>query len=77
MPNFVTEYKTIFWKSEANLESFQKRSPYIGVFYTFFFEVCQNFKSKLLSHGILIQGFIMRNFNDAYKTIFLEKQGKP
>ena len=41
------------------------------------FEVCQKPKSNLLSHGILVQGFIMPNLVDEYKTNFLEQWGKP
>ena len=33
--------------------------------------------SNLLSHRLLIQGFIMPNLVDKYKTIFLEKQWQP
>ena len=35
MLNLVDEYNTIFWQSEANVETLQKRSPYIGVSYKF------------------------------------------
>ena len=41
------------------------------------FEVCEKPKSNNLSHGILVEGFVMPNFVDEYKTIFLGKRVKP
>ena len=38
---------------------------------------CQNPKSNLLSHGILVQSFITPNFVDEYRTIFLGNIGWP
>ena len=61
-----------FRESETNIEFFRKLYPYVGVFYIF--EVCKNRKSNLLSYGILVQGFIMPNLVNEYKTIFLDKR---
>ena len=33
MLNLVDKYKSIFWESEGNVETLQKFSPYIRVFY--------------------------------------------
>ena len=35
MPILVKKYKTVSGETEANLEIFQKRTPYIGVSYKF------------------------------------------
>ena len=35
MSNLTNEYKTIYWESEANVETLQKLSPYIWVSYKF------------------------------------------
>ena len=35
MTNLVNKYKTIFWESEAKLETIQKKFSYIGVVYKF------------------------------------------
>ena len=41
------------------------------------FEICKKPEWNHLSHGILVEGLIMPNLIDEYKTIFLEKQAKP
>ena len=41
-----------------------------------YFEVCQEPKSNLMSHGMLVQGFKTTNVVHEYKTIFLGKRGR-
>ena len=38
MPILIDEYKTIFWESEADVETVRKPSPYIVVSYKFVFK---------------------------------------
>ena len=73
---WLTNTKPFFWENEANVETLQKSSPYIWVFYKFVLKSVKNSKSNLMSFGILVQGFKMPVLIDKYKTIFLEKRGK-
>ena len=50
---------------------------YIGVSYKFVLKFAKSIKLNLVSDWILVQGFIMSNLLDEYKTKFLGKRGKP
>ena len=66
--------KQLLWKSEANLETFQKRFLYIGVSYKYVSKSVKSLKSDPLSNRILVQGFIVPNLDKEYKTIFPGKR---
>ena len=73
-----TNTKPFFQESEADLDTFQKRSPYIEVWYKFVFKSFKSLNRRIFwANGILAQGFIMPNLVAEYKTIFFEKWGKP
>ena len=77
MANSVKKYKTVFlgkWSKPCNSP---KISSLSWSFLKICFEVCEKPKSNHLSHGILVEGFIMPNVVDEYKTIFLGKRVKP
>ena len=67
-----TKTKPLFWKKQANLETFQKILPILQ-FPIFFFEVCQKPNSNLQSDWILVEGLKIPNLLNEYKTIFLGK----
>ena len=76
-PNLANKYKTIFMEKRGNRWNSLKTSRLYQSFLKMCFKFSQKHNSNLLSDWVLVQGFIMIDLVYNYKTIFLEKQGKP
>ena len=73
--NLANEYKTFFLGKQGKLWDFPTTfSLYWSLLQICFYVFQKPKSSNLLSHGILVQGFIMPNLVGKYKTIFLESE---
>ena len=77
MPNLVKEYKSIFLGKWVKPRKSPKSFSVDWSFLWLCFEICQKFKSNLLSEWIVVQVFTMLILVNKYKTISLRKAGKP
>ena len=77
MPNLMDEYKIIFLGKQDKPWNFPKTFSLYWSFLWVCFGVCQKPKLNRLNYEILVQGFIIPNLVNEYKTIFLGKWGKP
>ena len=75
MQNLLEKDKTIFLGKRSKRWNFPKTFFVYWSFLKICFEACEKRKSNLLSDWILVQAFIMPNFVNKYKTIFLGKRG--